>query len=97
MKIVEGINWKLNDKVKQILNFKALTTWIAFRDPTGVVSMSTLKQVQALHIVVKEQPLRNRLVSTTAAADLDDFFVPSFMLEITHSNGKTLPPLKLVP
>ena len=91
MKIVEGVNWKLNDKVKQILNFKALTTWIAFRDPTGVVSMSTLKQVQALHIVVKKQPLRNRLVSTTAA-DLDvvdfDFFVPSFMLEITHSNGK---------
>ena len=91
MKIVDGVNWKLNDKVKQILNFKALTTWIAFRDPTGVVSMSTLKQVQALHIVVKKQPLRNRLVSTTAA-DLDvvdfDFFVPSFMLEITLSNGK---------
>ena len=64
---------------------------MVFRDPTGVVSMSTLKQVQALHIVVKKQPLRNRLVSTTAA-DLDvvdfDFFVPSFMLEITLSNVK---------
>lgn len=49
--------------------------------------MSTLKQVQALHIVVKKQPWRNRLVSTTADLFVD-FLFPSFMLEITDSNGK---------
>jgi hypothetical protein len=35
-----------------------------FRAPTGVVIRSTLKQVQALHILVQKQPLRNRFVST---------------------------------
>ena len=41
-----------------------LTSSMIFRAPTGVVIISTLKQVQALHILVQKQPLRNRFVST---------------------------------
>ena len=57
-------------------------------DPTGVVIMSTLKQVHALNIVEQKQPSRNRFVSTSA-----DFFVDflwsSFMLDFLHSNDNS--------
>lgn len=60
------------------LNARKITSSMIFKDPTGVVMTSTLKQVQALHIDVQKQPLRNRLVSTNTdlcALSLD--FMPS--------------------
>ena len=56
------------------------TNSMILSDPTGVVIMSTLKQVHALHIVEQKQPLRNRLVSTSADFFVD--FLSSFMLQI---------------
>ena len=41
-----------------------LTNSMIFREPTGVVNKSTLRQVQALQKFVQKQPFFQRLVST---------------------------------